>query len=115
MNFKKGYMVARISYGKDIIFVIEKVIKKNKHKEYAILNGLTIRIKADAPIEDLEIVSKREVEEKLKEFEEIITKRAEKLKAIDTKDLKRYKEIIYTGKILHLDGDKRYMEKSARG
>ena len=114
MNFKKGYMVARKSYGKDIIFVIEKIVKKNRKKEYAILNGLTIRIKADAPIEDLEIVSKQEVEKKLKEFEEIIKKRAEQLKIVDGKILKRYREIIYTGKILHLDGDKRYMEKSAR-
>ena len=114
MNLKKGYMVARKSYGKDIIFVIEKIVKRNREKEYAILNGLTIRIKADAPIEDLEIVSKQEVEKKLKELEEIIKKRAEQLKIMDNKILKRYKEIIYTGKILHLDGDKRYMEKSAR-
>ena len=96
MNFKKGYMVARKSYGKDIIFVIEKIVKKNRKKEYAILNGLTIRIKADAPIEDLEIVSKQEVEKKLKEFEEIIKKRAEQLKIVDGKILKRYREIINT-------------------
>ena len=27
MNLKKGYVVARKSYGKDVIFVIDKVIR----------------------------------------------------------------------------------------
>ncbi|MBQ9297500.1 sporulation peptidase YabG [Fibrobacter succinogenes] len=114
MNFKKGYMVARKSYNKDIIFIIEKIIKKRNRQDYAILNGLTVRIKADAPIEDLEIVSKKEVEEKIKEFEDVIKKRAENLDKTSKKGFKRYKEIIYTGKILHLDGDRRYMEKAIR-
>lgn len=122
MNLKKGYLVARKSYGKDVIFVIDKIIKRKNNIDYAILKGLTIRIKADAPTHDLEIVSKEEVDNSLKILEETIKKRAESRNNIDKqhlslskiKGLKRYREIIYTGKILHLDGDRRYMEKSIR-
>ena len=56
-KIKKGDIVGRISYGKDIFFIVEDIINLNK-KEIAILKGLTIRIKADSPVEDLEILSK---------------------------------------------------------
>lgn len=122
MNLRKGYIVARKSYGKDIIFVIDKIIKRKNKSDYAILKGLTIRIKADAPVEDLDIVSKREIDNSLRALEETIRKRAESRNVIEKeqinlmkmKNLKRYREIIYTGKILHLDGDRRYMEKSIK-
>lgn len=108
MNFKKGYMVARKSYGEDIVFVIDKIIKRKDAEDYAVLKGLTIRIKADSPVSDLVLASKEEVEKSLGALENIIKKRAEKrneLKQIQVynKQIKRYREIIYTGKILHLD------------
>jgi spore coat assembly protein len=56
-KIKKGDIVGRISYGKDIFFIVEDIINLNKN-EIAILKGLTIRIKADSPVEDLEILSK---------------------------------------------------------
>ena len=43
-KIKKGDMVGRKSYGKDIIFIVDRIIK-TKDKEIAILKGLTIRIK----------------------------------------------------------------------
>lgn len=117
MNLKKGYVVARKSYGKDVIFVIDKIIKRRGRTDFAILNGLTIRIKADAPVSDLEIVSREEIEKSLKDVEETIKQRARKRSEEEKqyiKIAKRYREIIYTGKILHLDGDRKYMEKSVR-
>lgn len=108
MNLKKGYVVARKSYGKDVIFVIDKVIKRKGRTDFAILKGLTIRIKADAPVSDLEIVSREEIEKSLKDVEETIKQRARKISEEEQqyiKIAKRYREIIYTGKILHLDGD----------
>lgn len=117
MNLKKGYVVARKSYGKDVIFVIDKIIKRRGRTDFAILKGLTIRIKADAPVSDLEIVSKEEIEKSLKDVEETIKQRARKRSEEEKqyiKIAKRYREIIYTGKILHLDGDRKYMEKSVR-
>ena len=111
MNFRKGYIVARKSYGKDVIFVVDKIIRRKNNIDYAILKGLTIRIKADAPIDDLEMVSKEEIDDSLRRLEETIRKRAESRSKIEEKqiseaklkELKRYREIIYTGKILHLD------------
>lgn len=119
MNFRKGYMVARKSYGEDVIFIIDKIIKRNDKIDYAILKGLTIRIKADAPVSDLVVVSKEKVEKELEKVEEIIKKRAKKRNNCESvkfnnKIYKRYREIIYTGKILHLDGDRKYMEKSIK-
>lgn len=119
MNFKKGYMVARKSYGEDVIFIIDKIIKRKEKTDYAILKGLTLRIKVDAPVDDLVIVSRERIEETLRLQEEIIKKRAKKINNKDFAKInnliyKRYREIIYTGKILHLDGDRKYMEKSIR-
>lgn len=108
MNFKKGYMVARKSYGEDIVFVIDKIIKRKEGANYAILKGLTIRIKADAPVSDLVLASKEDVESSLELLDKIIKKRAEKRNSLEqvqvyNQKFKRYREIIYTGKILHLD------------
>ena len=64
----RGDIVGRISYGKDIIFVVEDIMKVN-NKEVAILKGVTIRIKADSPLDDLEILSKELVEENERKLE----------------------------------------------
>ena len=53
---KKGDIVARISYHKDVIFVVDLVIDN----KIAILTGITTRLKADSPIEDLELINKKE-------------------------------------------------------
>ena len=104
MKIKKGNIVGRISYGKDVFFIVDKIIINSKNKEFAILKGLNIRIMADSPIEDLEVISKQDVLDSIKlaniDFES----------RINNINLKRQK--IYTGKILHLDGDRKYSEKS---
>ena len=51
MKFKKGDIVGRISYGKDIVFVISQIIKC-RNQEVAILKGLITRIEADSPLSD---------------------------------------------------------------
>ena len=84
------------------------VIKRKDKMDYAILKGLTIRIKADAPVSDLVIASKEDIEKSLESVVRIIKKRAERKNELEQvqvcgKKYKRYKEIIYTGKILHLD------------
>lgn len=107
MKIKKGDFVARISYGKDILFIVDRVIKLKNGKEYAILKGVTIRIEADSPIEDIEKVESNRITNAEKRIEEILLSRIN-----DRKQCRSYK--IKTGKILHLDGDRRYSEKSAR-
>ena len=76
-KIKKGDIVGRLSYGKDIIFVVERIVKTNDNKEFAILKGLTIRIQADSPLEDLELFNIKQVEEHVRNFEEKVTKRIE--------------------------------------
>ncbi len=117
-KIKKGDIVARKSYGKDIIFSVKNIIYTNK-ETIAILKGLIDRIEADSPIEDLEIVDKNTVNKKIDKLQDNINN-----KILQTKEdsegyqigilsnNKRNTEKIITGKILHLDGDKKYSEKS---
>ena len=71
-------------------------------------------------------MDKRVVADKIKLLEDKISNRIERClqdpkncfcevkKAFNFKDEKRSSKIIYTGKILHLDGDKRYSDKSMK-
>ena len=49
MRIKKGDIVGRISYGKDILFYVDRIIKSTNGNFYAILKGVKYRIEADAP------------------------------------------------------------------
>ena len=108
-EIKKGDAVTRNSYGNDIIFLVKRIIKLANKKQIAILKGIDVRVEADAPIEDLKIVSKEEKINREKELEEKILYKIQK--EIVGKENRR-KEVVYTGRILHLDGDKKYSEKS---
>lgn len=107
-NVKKGDIVARKSHNKDVIFVVDLIIEN----KIAILTGITTRLKADSPIEDLEIVDKKEVINIYKSIDEKIDKTLCNKGIIKNNFLKRSDKIIYTGRILHLDGDRKYSEKS---
>lgn len=106
-KIKKGDIVGRISYGKDIIFIVDKIIKLNNNAQIAILKGLTMRIKADSLLEDLEHIDKRIVKSNEKKIEDRIL-------AHLTKYTKRLRKPRNYGKVLHLDGDSRYSQKSVR-
>ena len=107
-NVKKGDIVARKSHNKDVIFVVDLIIEN----KIAILTGITTRLKADSPIEDLEIVDKKEVINIYKSIDEKIDKTLCNKEIIKNNFLKRSDKIIYTGRILHLDGYRKYIEKS---
>ena len=106
-EIKKGDNVTRISYNNDIIFKVDKIIKNSNNARIAILKGIDVRIEADAQIEDLKIINKKTQ----KEFEIEFNKKIEKNISKKNYD-ERLKGIIKTGKILHLDGDKKYAGKS---
>lgn len=121
-EIKKGDIVGRISYGKDIIFRVKEIIR-SKNEDIAILYGIFERIKADSNITDLEILSSKEIKKKINEKEYKFSKMIEEINYYDineksVKELKdkesRKSEKIIKGKILHLDGDRRYSEKSKR-
>lgn len=115
-NIKKGDIVGRKSYNKDILFVVERIIKSSTGSGIAILRGLNIRIQADSDLEDLELMDKEAIEASNqrieKRFAQTLKKSMEMINGVEEKWLTRSNKIIYTGRILHLDGDKRYSEKS---
>ena len=115
IKIKKGDIVVRKSHGKDIIFYVKRIIK-NKNKDIAILCGLLERLEADSKIDDLEKIDKQILKAKLKEEEEQLNARIAKNKyysnkKIETRESSISRKLI-TGKILHLDGDRRYSRKS---
>ena len=121
-HIKKGDIVGRKSYGKDIMFEVTNIFEQPKEK-IAILKGITERIEADSKISDLEVLERQEVKERLKKLDNKLKTRVERsIKQFEDREYKigvlttnsRTKEKIITGKILHLDGDKKYSEKSYR-
>ena len=121
-DIKKGDIVVRKSYGKDIIFRVINILNKPEEK-IAVLNGVIERIEADSKIADLELVDKQKVKDILRKMDSKLENRIEKSKqqwedrnysiGVVTNQT-RAKEKIITGKILHLDGDRKYSEKSYR-
>lgn len=116
-KIKKGDIVARKSYNKDILFNVKRIYKVNNEK-MAILTGITKRVEADSKIEDLEIVEKEILNKRLSKIQDKIdtkineTVNKYKNKKIKVRDYNNIKEEMITGKILHLDGDKKYSQKA---
>lgn len=122
-KIKKGDIVGRKSYGKDILFTVEKIIKKANGEEICILKGLTIRIVADAHMDDLVVIEKDRIQNNMRSLEDKLEARIKKCSKNPIKKIKLFKRGNYlgrdslkeiNGKILHLDGDKRYSDKSLK-
>lgn len=117
-KIKKGDIVGRISYGKDILFKVENIVKRSDGKKVAILKGLIIRIVADADVEDLVLVEKKQIQNNMRslesKLEDKIKRCARRRSYIEHRRFLGRNEKEQNGKILHLDGDKRYTDKSIR-
>ena len=114
-----GDTVVRRSYGKDISFKIID-IKHEPSGDVYILKGISIRIVADAPSDDLIIIEDKDEGEK----EKIINKRVNNsIRSIMASrvQIKRAYRVVKTetkkdltfgrpGRILHIDGDAEYLE-----
>lgn len=122
-KIKKGDIVGRKSYGKDILFTVEKIIQRKNEPPVAILKGLIIRIEADSLLDDLVIMEEKQIQTNMRSLEE---KLADKMKQYNIIPKQRSKILFgrsflksenrgeENGKILHLDGDKRYSDKSTK-
>ena len=115
MDVKKGDIVGRLSYGKDIHFYVDRIIKiKNTNKSYAILKGVQYRIEADAPLDDLEKIDKEQIESEDRGFENKLKQKIKKQsKILFSKEINK-RNSASGALILHLDGDKKYTQKSER-
>ncbi|MDD3341837.1 MAG: sporulation peptidase YabG [Bacilli bacterium] len=96
MEYKIGDMVTRESYSHDIVFKIIDIVDNNY-----ILKGKYFRLYADSPVEDLKLYKKDKDAE-----EEEFSKRVREDNHLD-----RDEYFYLPGKILHIDGDKEYLER----
>ena len=85
--------------------------------QIAILKGITVRIVADAYLNDLIVISEEEADNCLRSLDTQIEKRVNRFLQKYNKIIKhneRNAENEKSGLILHLDGDKLYSEKTSR-
>jgi spore coat assembly protein len=114
---KQGDIVVRKSYGEDIRFRIERI-----EGDMAILRGLEVRLLADSPLSDLLLAQVSE-EEAYRRWDALAEQRTQKLL-----ESVRFQRQLYRGreasegrtdedtfdlpgKVLHLDGDPKYLRK----
>jgi spore coat assemly protein len=116
--FKPGDIVSRKSYSGDIFFKVTGMDKVGKNIN---LKGLNVRLIADAPPNDLNLVSSREVYEYSKDFSKITHDRVKKMirsrwrgkgSAISNeKGVGQSEFFEVPGRVLHLDGDEEYLDE----
>ncbi len=121
-KIKKGDIVGRKSYGKDILFKVEKILKRKNEEPIAILKGLIIRIEADATLDDLVIMETKQIQTNMRNLEDRLENKIKNCADVSKTAssffkrgfLKRETRGEENGIILHLDGDKRYSDKSVK-
>ena len=110
LKIYKGDIVGRLSYNKDIPFVVDKIIHVKNSPDIAILKGMSIRIEADSPVNDLEKIDKKTIKKLEKNIDYDLQKRIQEYLNFT----RSYTGRILTGRILHLDGDRKYADKSIK-
>lgn len=124
-RFQVGDFVSRISHNKDVLFKIEAMQVQNG-KKFALLKGVDLRLCADAPLEDLIVPSAQEINR----YRQVYLKRSvdlmrgiERRRQETVTDFLSRAKINYKksecnqlevfeipGTVLHLDGDKEYLD-----
>ncbi|NEU32535.1 sporulation peptidase YabG [bacterium LRH843] len=118
MKVRKGDIVARPSYQCDLLFRVLAV-----HSDYVELAGEDMRLLADAPLEDVIIISEKErkvYEKKVKTLEEdsykLFRQDARLMKQrsdyeVSSAYINDFSFFELRGRVLHLDGDSFYLRK----
>ena len=106
MMIQLGDYVVRISYNRDVLFKVLEI----KSDGIVKLKGISYRIIADAPMEDLELAGGMRFTNKESYLMEQIQERVKMLVA-EKKILKDQNKPVLqkTGKVLHIDGDSFYL------
>lgn len=120
-----GDFVCRLSHDKDVLFKIEEILTQDGAK-HAILKGVDLRLWADAPLADLEKQAPSEInryrQKYVKKSTELMRgisqRRSKTVDSFLTRAKINYKKPECTaleifeipGTVLHLDGDKEYLE-----
>ncbi|MDF2532628.1 MAG: sporulation peptidase YabG [Clostridia bacterium] len=118
MDIKIGDLVGRKSYNFDVVFRVHDIIKQND-KVTIILNGVNIRLVADAPEADIVKLPLSKIDENKSNFDDRVKKLMRKLEKGTKRAVKATSPGFYRneaqifrrpGKILHIDGDKNYLD-----
>jgi spore coat assembly protein len=119
-KFQVGDIVTRKSHGNDLLF---QIIDINKEDKSAVLIGLDFRLLADAPLNDLVKVNDDDMQRMRDACEQ---KHLEAMRLIQqerrsAREKNMWRQINHTkdvggsfdwpGRVLHLDGDRKYLEK----
>ena len=100
MVFNVGDLVTRKSYNNDIVFKIIKIDDDNN----IYLKGITVRLLADASESDLTLYNKEE-----EELIELDSREFDNFK--DDINMNRNEYFYLPGRVLHIDGDKEYLDR----
>ncbi|HJV47526.1 MAG TPA: sporulation peptidase YabG [Bacillota bacterium] len=123
MSIRVGDIVTRKSYGNDLLFIVTSL---NKVRFTAFLQGLEMRLMADAPVDDLIKIDRETLENELQKNQ---IKSSESIRLIHQEhrllreknfwmqtgyvEEDRDNELSFEipGRVLHLDGDGKYLER----
>jgi spore coat assembly protein len=118
-----GDLVARKSYGCDVVFRVKDIITGQNGRLLALIKGVEIRLFADAPLEDLELVMEldfyRQRHDGCDRNTDKMKNITEKRKLSGCKGLWRSQALSareeeyfdVPGRVLHIDGDEDYLAK----
>jgi len=104
---KVNDIVGRKSYNLDTMFRIEKITA-----DIAYLKGIFYRLTADAPVSDLQVISSEEYQRaeqlELDQYRSVLPPQMDHMRSYQGDDF------YISGRILHIDGDEEYLEKSIK-
>lgn len=104
---KVNDIVGRMSYDMDTMFRVERI-----EGEQAYLKGVFYRLSADAPVKDLQIISNEEYQRaerfEFDQYRSVLPPAVSQMRSIQDDDF------YISGRILHIDGDEEYLNKSIK-
>jgi len=120
-NVEIGDLVIRKSHGGDIVFKITDIVEKDAGITDCVLKGMYLRLMADAPIDDLELVGVAKLCKEIVDLEfvhndglkRIMMRRGverEKTEMNRSEASKKFDFFDIPGRVLHLDGDEEYLK-----
>ena len=99
MLFNVGDLVTRDSYNNDVVFKIVSI-----DNDVVYLKGINIRLYADSPVSDLRLEGGNAARDKIDDGE--FVREMEEVVKLD-----RNEYFYIPGKVLHIDGDKEYLDR----
>lgn len=121
MDIKVGDIVARKSYGYDILFKVHDIVTGKDASRTVILKGLNYRLLADAPESDIVKMPINKINEEIHTLEKKLAKLARTARfrtgALPRRLLSKreeYSRFQLPGKVLHIDGDSDYLAMSMK-